>query len=170
MDNFKSKSFKYKSDNAKLIHNFLEKVLNERITKSLFSEEKGNSELIRKFNNYDNFKYLANRWLWETFFNYEEAQIKWMFALAKQLKSEYGSDSELGLIQLLIRSMSLDPPEKKKPEIKEKTQIKKESKPLTLDDLKTTQKEETEEEDEFEDEDEYEEEDEESEEAQENED
>ena len=132
------KSFKYGSQNQKAIHNFLEKVLTETIKPSFFVNDESkpqNQELIRKFRDYENFKYLANRWLWETFFKYEEPQIKWMFQLAKTLKSEFGADSNEALIQLFIRSMSLAPPEKVKVERQREPVVKKEEKPLTLDDV-----------------------------------
>lgn len=129
-ENGKAVNKKYTSELQQKIHVFLLKLKRVHITKVMF-ETVQKDIFVPRFGTYEDFEFISNQYLWETYFKYDNDTLKYFILKIRELQASH-KESELQLTNFFLLCMSTPPkaPDPKKEEIK----VKRES-ALSLDSL-----------------------------------
>lgn len=123
----------YKNDLQKRLHFAMIDIKKCRITESYF---KSNPEIFfNRFGTYENFDFISNSYLWETFLKYDNQILNYILSLAKEIKAKRSALSEHAqLVSFFLEVMTISP--KDAPPLLKK-EDKKNPDPLTMEDILT---------------------------------
>lgn len=100
---------KYTSKRSKEVHAMLCDIKKLHITKNFFEKnEKFREEFRRKWNSFEDFEFYTNRYLWETYFRYDEEIIKNIVIKSKHIQNKHISNEEK-LIEFFLFCYTVSP-------------------------------------------------------------